>query len=300
MSSVPKTLLSEASPSVGGRTKYARKRVRKTGRSATAIGSRRKSSKRKAAIRRTSEILREIISDKSHQVLTMEQILKVFGPTSFGGSQMVFSIPEVLQITLPGLTTAMAIPTDIISSQLTKGRREIRLPDTLLKRAIPRKAFAAAVRAILPFLERAERGTRARWRWASTVFMIELLPEEHVIRPGFVEGAEAAYDAWQKAKASKEVTIPKDVPAKRTMAISREENKSGQKAIAPVIERLKTWREANSLSRSQAVKLLNLAGLPAKVRTLQGWEIGRQPQAMTAAALERFLDQQSNHLSIPA
>ena len=211
----------------------------------------------------------------------MEQIVKVFGPTSLGTSLMVFSIPEVLPMTLPGLTTAMVIPTGIISSQLTRGKREMRLPDALLKRSIPRKAFAAGVRAILPFLERAERGTRARWRWTSTVFMIELLPEEHVIRRGFVEGAESALDARQKAK------------------ISREEHKSGQKAITPVIERLKAWREANSLSRSEAVKLLNVAGLPAKVRTLQGWEIGRQPQAMTAAALERFLDQQSNHPSIP-
>ena len=75
---------------------------------------------------------------------------------------------------------------------------------------------------------------------------------------------------------------------------------SGQKAVAPVVERLKAWREANSLSQSQAVKLLNEAGLPVKVRTLQGWEIGRQPQAVTAAGLERFLDQQSNHPSTPA
>jgi len=80
---------------------------------------------------------------------------------------MVFSIPEVLPITLPGLTAAVVIPTAIISSQLIRGKREIRLPDALLKRSIPRKAFAAAVGAILPFLERAERGTRARWGWAS-------------------------------------------------------------------------------------------------------------------------------------
>jgi len=42
------------------------------------------------------------------------------------------------------------------------------LPNALLKRSIPRKAFAAAVGAILPFLVSAERGTRARWRWASS------------------------------------------------------------------------------------------------------------------------------------
>ncbi len=65
-----------------------------------------------------------------------------------------------------------------------------------------------------------------------------------------------------------------------------------QKSVAPVIERLKAWREANNLSQSQAVQILLAAGLPAKVRTLQAWEIGRHsPQAITAAALERFLDE---------
>ena len=72
---------------------------------------------------------------------------------------------------------------------------------------------------------------------------------------------------------------------------------SGQKAVAPVVQRLKAWRESNSLSQSQAVKLLIAAGLPAKLKTLQGWEIGRHsPQAITAAALERFLDQHATVL----
>ena len=75
---------------------------------------------------------------------------------------------------------------------------------------------------------------------------------------------------------------------------------SGQKAVAPVVERLKAWREANSLSQSQAVEFLIAAGLPAKLKTLQGWEIGRHsPQAITAAALERFLDQHPTHRSLP-
>jgi transcriptional regulator with XRE-family HTH domain len=65
-----------------------------------------------------------------------------------------------------------------------------------------------------------------------------------------------------------------------------------RKTVAPVIERLKAWREANNLSQAQAVELLLAAGLPAKLKTLQGWEIGRHsPQPITAAALERFLDQ---------
>ena len=65
-----------------------------------------------------------------------------------------------------------------------------------------------------------------------------------------------------------------------------------QKTIAPIIERLKAWREANNLSQSQAVQILVAAGLPVKLRTLQDWEVGRRsPHALSATALDRFLDQ---------
>jgi hypothetical protein len=164
---VPGKPSSEASPSVDGRTQPVPKRVRKPGRAATTVGSKRKSSEAKAAVRRTSDILKKLISDESQKALTVEQIVNALGPTSFGTSLMVFSIPEVLPIPLPGMTTVVVIPTGIISVQLIRGKREIRLPNALLKRSIPRKAFGAAVHSILPFLERAERRTRARWLWAS-------------------------------------------------------------------------------------------------------------------------------------
>src|ERR1700761_558128 len=63
--------------------------------------------------------------------------------------------------------------------------------------------------------------------------------------------------------------------------------------VAPVIRKLKTWRAANNLSQSQAVRALVEAGLPVKLRTLQQWEIASSsPHPVTAAALERFLDEQ--------
>jgi DNA-binding transcriptional regulator YiaG len=68
---------------------------------------------------------------------------------------------------------------------------------------------------------------------------------------------------------------------------------SMKRSIAPVIERLKAWRERNNISQAQAVNLLQLAGLPARLKTLQAWESGRNsPQAITAAAIERFLEEQ--------
>jgi DNA-binding transcriptional regulator YiaG len=75
-------------------------------------------------------------------------------------------------------------------------------------------------------------------------------------------------------------------------AQKKSEMSASRKTIAPVILRLKAWREGNSLSQAQAVAALVAAGLPAKLRTVQDWETGRRsPQAITAAALARFLDE---------
>ena len=72
----------------------------------------------------------------------------------------------------------------------------------------------------------------------------------------------------------------------------RSEGSPPEKTVAPVILRLKGWREENKLSQAQAVAVLIAAGLPAKLRTVQDWESGRRsPHAFTAAALARFLDE---------
>ena len=72
------------------------------------------------------------------------------------------------------------------------------------------------------------------------------------------------------------------------------------KTIAPVIQRLKAWRQDNNLSQSQAVEILLAAGLPVRVRTLQDWEIGRRaPRALAAAALEKFLDESPTVTPVP-
>ncbi|HEY3898488.1 MAG TPA: exopolysaccharide biosynthesis protein [Chthoniobacter sp.] len=118
--------------------------------------------------RRTSEILRGIIENNPQDQISVEQIVAGLGTTSFGTSLMVFSIPEVVPIPIPGLSAVVALPTGIISAQMIGGKGEVRLPKALLKRSIPRKAFAGAVKAIMPFLERAEKGVRPRWHWATT------------------------------------------------------------------------------------------------------------------------------------
>jgi hypothetical protein len=126
--------------------------------------------RRKAAATpvRTSEILRRLLEKNREKNLTVRNILAALGPSSFGTSLMVFSIPEVLPIPVPGVSAIVVIPSAIVSAQMTMGRKEITLPKWLLKRSVPRRAFAGAIRAILPVLERLERGVKPRWTWMTS------------------------------------------------------------------------------------------------------------------------------------
>jgi hypothetical protein len=121
-----------------------------------------------APARRTSEILRQILEDNPQDMISVAQILKGLGTTSFGTSIMVFSTPELIPIPVPGISALAALPEMVLGAQMMMGNREVRLPKALLKRSIPGKALAKAVKTILPLLERAERNVRPRWLWATS------------------------------------------------------------------------------------------------------------------------------------
>ena len=118
---------------------------------------------------RTSRILRDILTKNPDlQYFTVEKIATEIGATSFGTSLMVFAIPEVIPIPIPGMSAIVVLPTGVISAQMVAGKRQVALPKFLLKRAVPRKALAAAIHAILPLLEKAEKVTKPRWKWATS------------------------------------------------------------------------------------------------------------------------------------
>jgi len=78
----------------------------------------------------------------------------------------------------------------------------------------------------------------------AAAFLIELLPEENVVRRGFVEGAEAALDARKKAKASKTVTTPKNTPDKRANAKTKPRVRTSPKAKKAVEKRADEFEAA--------------------------------------------------------
>jgi hypothetical protein len=114
-----------------------------------------------------SKILRNLLEGSTDKSFTVEKIVQSLGGNSaFGMSLLTFSIPEVLPIPVPGISALVAVPTGIIAAQMAAGKEQLVLPKFLLKRKIPRKALATAIRAIMPFLEKAERYVKPRWQWA--------------------------------------------------------------------------------------------------------------------------------------
>lgn len=70
--------------------------------------------------------------------------------------------------------------------------------------------------------------------------------------------------------------------------------------LLPVIVSLKKWRQANDLSQSEAVRVLNEANIAVTLDSLQSWEIGRwSPRANVALALADYL-RENPKVQVPA
>lgn len=125
---------------------------------------------------RTSQVLRNLLANHPDVTdFTVEQIVSAIGETSFGTSLMFFAVPEVIPIPVPGLATIVVMPTAVIAGQMAMGYQQIRLPKFIQKKTVTRKSLAAAIHAVLPFLEKAEKVAKPRWKWATSPLAKRLL-----------------------------------------------------------------------------------------------------------------------------
>jgi hypothetical protein len=115
---------------------------------------------------RTSRLLREILTKHPRaKSFTVKQIIDEIGKHRLGSSLIFFSIPGMLLV--PGTSNLGGVPAGVIAGQMIAGKTEIKLPQFILRRSVPRRSLAVAIYAILPVLEMAEKATKPRQLWTS-------------------------------------------------------------------------------------------------------------------------------------
>lgn len=108
------------------------------------------------------------VGAKDDPKLTMGELVDAFGERGFGALLLMLGLLSALIGTIPGTTTIIGIPILILGAQLAFRRDELWLPGWILKRDMPRPAFAEAAVKAQGRLQRVERFSRPRLAFMST------------------------------------------------------------------------------------------------------------------------------------
>ena len=112
--------------------------------------------------RRLSRILAELLEDGNRERISVGDVLAGCGQRAFGAMIFLFAAPNLLPVTVPGISVLFGAPLLFLTWQLAYGRETVWLPAFILKRSFARKDFEKIVNGILPGLRRIERLTRPR------------------------------------------------------------------------------------------------------------------------------------------
>ncbi|MFN4091823.1 MAG: exopolysaccharide biosynthesis protein [Brevundimonas sp.] len=114
-----------------------------------------------------SRVLTDVGAQADPQ-LTLDELVGTFGERGFGALLLMLGLISAVIGVIPGTTTLLGIPILIIGVQLVFRRDELWLPGWILKRDLPREAFADAAAKVRERLERVERFSKPRLPFMST------------------------------------------------------------------------------------------------------------------------------------
>jgi hypothetical protein len=113
--------------------------------------------------RRLTTMLREL-AEGGRERVSVADMLACFGPRAYGALIFILAAPIAMPIPLPGLSLVLGMPLLLLTWQLSRGRRHPWLPRAVQARSLDRRQLASVIERLLPWLERAERLVRPRWR----------------------------------------------------------------------------------------------------------------------------------------
>ena len=114
-------------------------------------------------MRTISIILRDIAKKWDKETITLEELLHEIGPRSFGLIIFILSVPNILPISIPGISTVLGLVIVILAFQLILDYQEPVLPKFIANKKIPFKPFAKILRRLLRTVRKTERFLKPRW-----------------------------------------------------------------------------------------------------------------------------------------
>ena len=94
--------------------------------------------------------------------VTLGALMAALGQRGYGVLIVLFALPNLLPIYIPGLSPIFGVPLLIICAQLAYGLPTPRLPDFLTRRSMRRTDLILIADKALPWLRRVERWVRPR------------------------------------------------------------------------------------------------------------------------------------------
>ncbi|MFQ3623455.1 MAG: exopolysaccharide biosynthesis protein [Acetobacteraceae bacterium] len=94
--------------------------------------------------------------------ISLGEMIHAFGARGYGILMILFALPNLLPIYIPGWSPIFGIPLAIVCLQLALGYPEPRLPRLLTERSMKREDLAMIVERSSPWIRRIERFVRPR------------------------------------------------------------------------------------------------------------------------------------------
>ncbi len=111
---------------------------------------------------RTSQVLNGLAAGFTGERVSLGDIDAAMQDRAFGLLMLVFALPNLLPVSIPGMSAVTGLPLVLIGFQLLAGASKPWLPSWLARRSFPRTEFARFLSRALPWLERIEKLLRPR------------------------------------------------------------------------------------------------------------------------------------------
>jgi hypothetical protein len=109
-----------------------------------------------------SALMLHLARDWPADRITLGEMIHAFGTRGYGLLIVLFAIPNLIPIYIPGWSPIFGIPLMIVCVQLALGLPEPRLPSVLTRRSLRKADLLLIVEKSMPWLKRIERYVRPR------------------------------------------------------------------------------------------------------------------------------------------